>query len=416
MILKLLKSLFSSKRQRLYERQKKLMLSPDATERRTIAADREAHPEILFYLAGDQDVKVRRAVAANPATPSQASTALARDGDVDVRLALAARLVELLPNVSQERQSQLYAFAVQALGTLAQDEVLRIRKALSSALKDHAYAPPTVVNQLARDVEREVSEPILRFCAALEDDDLLDILASHPEPWVISAIAGRPTVSTPVSVQIIETKDYPANSILISNSGAKLDPPALQKIIEMSRDYPEWHGQIALRKELSLDLAHQLSGFVSETVLKVLQERSDYDESTRQEIAKIVARRIEYQRQSAPNESPAAKVERYVQSNRLTPDVIRDALAWQEKDFIVAALARLAGIHARVAEKMLDTRAAKPIITLCWKARLPMRLAVDLQREFARLAPQDIIYAKGGTDYPLTLEEIKWQLEFFGIE
>ncbi len=41
-------------------------------------------------------------------------------------------------------------------------ELLKIRKALASTLKDHAYTPPKVAGQLARDVEREVSESTVR--------------------------------------------------------------------------------------------------------------------------------------------------------------------------------------------------------------------------------------------------------------
>ena len=45
---------------------------------------------------------------------------------------------------------------------------------------------------LARDVERDVSEPILRFCAALSDRDLLDILKSHPASWVVVRASAKP--------------------------------------------------------------------------------------------------------------------------------------------------------------------------------------------------------------------------------
>lgn len=411
-----LKSLFRPVPKVDYDRHKKMMTSENVEDRRALARNNEVNPEILFYLAGDRDVTVRRAVAANKATPAQASSLLARDGDVDVRLALAARLIDLLPNVSKEKHSQLYAFAVQALGMLAQDEVLKIRKALSTALKDHAYAPPQVAGQLARDVERDVSEPILLFCAALSDDDLLDILSSHPEPWVISAIAARPEVSEPVSEQVIESEDYPANTILISNTGAAFTEESLGKIIEQARQYPEWHGQIAMRKELSLDLARELSGFVSESVLKILEQREDFDAETRQEIAGIVQRRMEFHRHNSPHETTEEKVDRYIKANRLTPDIIRDAMAWQDDDFVVTALARRAGVHPHIVKKMLGAQAGKPVVALCWKAKLPMRLAVDLQKELAKVPVPEIIYAKGGTDYPLTPDEIKWQLEFYGIE
>ena len=103
-------------------------------------------------------------------------------------------------------------------------------------MKDYAKAPPKVVGQLARDVEREVAEPVLRFCLALSDDDLLDILKGHPESWVISTIAERPIVSEEVAGAVIDTKDVSANKALIKNEGARLSTTILQKIIEYSRE------------------------------------------------------------------------------------------------------------------------------------------------------------------------------------
>ena len=134
-----------------YDSQKQLAVSGKTRDRLALARDINTHKEILFYLAEhDPDEKVRKAVAQNIATPMQANTKLATDASVDVRMALAGQLVKLLPDLSVDTHSQLYAFAVQALGTLALDEVLKIRSALTSTLKDHAYAPPSVAAQLAR--------------------------------------------------------------------------------------------------------------------------------------------------------------------------------------------------------------------------------------------------------------------------
>ncbi len=401
---------------KLYEKQKNLLVGGTPAQRQEIADNADTHPEALYFLARDADPGVRRAVALNKATPVQASALLANDRSVDVRMALAARLVELLPGLSADKHSQLYSYAVQALGVLAQDEVLKIRKALATALKDHAKAPPKVVGQLAKDVEREVSEPILRFCVALADGDLLEILADHPAPWAISAIAGRPAVSARVSDAVVESNDVTASGVLIRNAGAMFTDELLHKIIDRARDCPDWHEDIAMRKELSLDLARKLSGFVSEAVLGVLEKRKDFDSVTRKEIADIVKRRIEFRRPGGMLESSEHKIERYVASGKLTPGVILDALAWQDHKFVLLALAHLSKMHPIVVEKMLHAGSAKPIVALCWKAGLPMRVAMELQHSYARLQPKDFMNAKGGTEYPMSPEEIKWQLEFYGID
>ncbi|MBU6475504.1 MAG: DUF2336 domain-containing protein [Alphaproteobacteria bacterium] len=414
-MLKFLKKMFARDK-KLYERQKLILASGTPAERLQIAENADTHPEALYFLAKDADPNVRRAVAVNKSTPVQASALLANDKSPDVRLALAARLVELLPDLSAEKHGQLYAYAVQALSVLAHDEVLKIRSALSTALKDHAKAPPKVVGQLARDVEREVSEPILRFCLALSDEDLLEILADHPSGWAVAAVANRPAVSPRVSEAVIGANDIPASLALIKNKGAQFTKELLLKIIEKSRDYPDWHEDIAVRKELSLDLAQRFAGFVSQAVLDVLARRDDFDPETRAEIADIVKRRIAFRGGDGAEETPEAKLARYVKAGHLTPGVITDALSWNDHKFVLLALSGLSGIHPIVVEKMLGAGSAKPIVALCWKAGLPMRVAVELQHSYAHLPPRDFMYAKGGTDYPMSPTEIKWQLEFYGVD
>lgn len=398
---------------RLRAEQRERLKSGNPDDMRDLAGDAATDPEILYYLAKSDDANVRRAIATNAATPVQASAMLANDRDVDVRFALAARLIELLPELSEDKYSQLYAYTVQALGVLAQDEVIKIRQALSSALRDYAKAPPTVVARLARDVERIISEPILRFCVALADDDLLDILSHHPEPWMIAAIAGRPIVSDDVSGAVVRTGDAAATGILVNNKGASLSAETLQAVIDRARDYPEWHQSVALRPELTVDLAQQLAGFVGEAVLTVLEKRSDLDAPTRYQVVDIVKRRLAYQR--AGGESGAEKVVRYLRDGTLTPEVIHDAAVWQDWDFFYAAMSSRSKIDPETLRKMMTSGAAKPLITACYCANIPMRMCIEFQRIVGKLQPKNLVYAKGGTDYPLTAEDMTWQLEFFGI-
>ena len=126
-----------------YGDERSLAASLNVQDRLKLAKNPQTHLEILYYLAGDADDAVRLAVAKNESTPIQAAPVIAKDKSVEVRLALAHRLMALLPELSEEQHSQLYAFAAQALGVLALDEVLKIRLALSSVLKDMDCAPPT---------------------------------------------------------------------------------------------------------------------------------------------------------------------------------------------------------------------------------------------------------------------------------
>lgn len=405
---------FGSDKKR-YEKHKEILKSGTKAQRQELAEAKNTDPEILYYLAKDENSEIRKSIAINKSTPVHASTLLANDKSVDVREALVTRLVDLLPNLSTEEHSKLYAYATQALKVLAQDEVFNIRKALSTSLKDYANAPPQVVGQLARDVEREVSEPILKFCLALDDEDLLDILGQHPDPWVITAIAKRPIVSEPVANAVIDTKDLTANKALIHNTGAKLVQSTINKIIEYARECPEIHTDLVTKRDLSFDLAQRIAGIVNSSILKILEKRTDFDKESSKQIAAMVKRRMEFFNQSAPYETAESKIERYIKNKKLNVDVIGDALAWNDHAFVLLGIAKMANIHPVIAEKMLKMGSAKSVIALCWKAKIPMRTAIIIQRDYSKLKPSETLYAKDGTGYPMAQEDIQWQLEFYGI-
>lgn len=398
-----------------YESEKNIALSGNVKDRLKVARNPKTHQEILFYMAQtDGSAEVRLAIAGNATTPVQASEVLSKDKSEDVRLALAARLATLLPDLSRDKQGQLYKFAVEALGNLALDEVLKVRVALSSALKECADTPPSVAGQLARDVEREVSEPILRFCIALSDDDLLDILKSHPASWAVQAVASRPMIAAPVSQAVIDTNDVVAGRMLMENKGADISLETLKDIVEKSKKYPEWQKPVAMKKSLSPELVRELAGFVDLSVRNVLLERTDFDAELMEDVSATVQRRIDFMGQ-AGNESMEDRVIRLYKAGKLNDEVFRDALSMRDKDFVSVGLAVLLKTNRTNIDKIFAMGAAKPVVAICWKAGLSMRLALRLQQDMAKVPHTELIYPRGGTDYPLKEADLVWQLEFLGI-
>lgn len=390
-------------------------------QRQALAQDEHTSQDVLFYLAGaDTSKSVRRAVAENPSTPMQASPLLARDPEEDVRLVLARRLVKILPDLSQDKYSQLYAYAVQSLGMLALDEVLKVRKALAETLKDHAHTPPAIAAQLARDLEREVSEPILRFCVALSDDDLVDILKTHPANWAAEAVADRKQISSRVSRAVIDTGNVRAGKILLSNEGAVLDENLYEMIVERAREYPEWHKPLATRKTLPPRMAMKLAAYVDKTIARLLTERTDIDSATIDDVKGVVQRRVEYEdsreKTVIDRTNPVERAQKLHAADDITDEVLSDALAMQDHEFVIACLALRAGTKMDDIRKVFDVRAPRTICALTWRAGFSMRLALKLQQTLGRVPHTALIYPRGGTDYPLTEEEMRWQLDAIGIK
>lgn len=400
--------------------EKKIAHEGSEKQRLALAVNERASQEILYYLAlHDTSAKVRKAVAKNPSTPMQAATLLAKDRSEDVRLILAKRLVKALPALSDDKYSQLYAFAVQSLGLLALDEVLKIRRALSETLKDYAHTPPDIAAQLARDMEREVSEPILRFCIAISDDALIDVLQKHPANWAAEAVASRKHLSARVSEAVIDTGNVRAGEILLANDGAEIPLALLEKIIERAREYPEWHKPIATRKTLPPLMARKLAAYVDKTVFKILSERSDLDKHMIRDIGEIVARRVQFEedrRKALDTSAPLERAKKVHTAGDMTEDMLSDAIAMGDHEFVIACLALRTRATLDDIRKVFDVRAPKSICAVCWAAGFSARLALRLQQVLGRVKPSALIYPRGGTDYALKPEEMRFQLDFIGIK
>lgn len=388
--------------------------SKDSKDRLKLAKDPKTHLEILYYLAEDQDTKVRRAVASNPSTPVQVSDVLANDADTDVKIALIERLAALLPDLSQDQYAHLYAFAAQALGILALDEVLKVRLALSSALKDELYAPPEVVSQLARDLEREVSEPILQMCTAVPDEVLIDILIQHPDDWVIEAIAGRKNIGEDVTEAVVETKSVLGGKRLIENETAKLTDLAIDTIINQAKETPEWHKPLALQTHLPSRVIRDIISFVDKSIQNLIFKRADIDDLTRKELTDTISRRVNFMIDKKGNRiTPEDKVALLDQSGELDDDALRDALALREYDVVYNALAKKSGLPLTVVQKMIQTQSAKAVTSLVWKADMEMRTALEIQKTIAKIQPREMIYPRNGDEFPLSNDDMDWQIDFF---
>ena len=74
----------------------------------------------------------------------------------------------------------------------------------------------------------------------------------------------------------------------------------------------------------------------------------------------------------------------------------------------------LAEVPSGAVDKIISARSAKGMTALAWKAGLSVRLAVQLQTRLGGISPRQALHPRGGTEYPLTQEEMKWQIEFFG--
>ena len=423
MVVGLLRRLMGGGRKIGYEQARELAAAGDAAVRAELAGRPDVQPEILYYLAEDASPEVRRRVAGNTQAPPQANLLLAGDGDDGVRSDLAAKIVRLAPGLSANEQDRLRRLTYETLEILARDQIVKVREIVSDALKDVVDAPPEVIRRLARDAEIAVAAPVLQFSPVLADEDLLEIIVAGPAPGALSAISKRAEVKARVADAIAATDDVDAIATLLANPSAQIREETLDRLVDRAADIERWHQPLVERPHLSSKAAGKLARFVAANLLQGLAARQDLEPDAAVAVAAVVRKRLEELEATGPAKADARKAadetaalmraQQLKAQGRLDESTVDAALAGGDHAFVIAALAVLSGVSFATVRKTVHTQSAKGIVAVTWKAGLSVGLCDQLQVKLLRLPPSRQLHARGGV-FPLTADEMDWQLEFLG--
>jgi len=405
-----------------YEQARELARHPDAAQRLILAKRADLPPEVLYFLAGDEDVSVRQAVAENPATPAKGNLLLVDDADPDVRSLLADKIAKA-GEADSDRQRSITR---DILNRLAQDQVVKVRAIIANVLKDHSDADPEVILRLARDSEIIVAAPILQYSPILTDDDLLELILSSPIEGALAAISRRSYVDPRVTAAIVSSGNSHAITHLLQNSNASLQEDTLDALIGQAEERPEWQEPLVYRPELTTHSAQKLAEVVAGHLLDRMLARKDLPPDAVAAVAKIVHQRLQEQGPSQPQgvDLPADLESRYapflkrarelMANNKLDEVTLAVALMADNTDDLVAGLAVRAKAPIASVMEIIASRSAAAMISLAWAAKLTPDFAVELQSRLAGIALGSILRPTANGDYALSKDEICWQLEMYG--
>ena len=394
---------------------KQLVLDKDTQVRSELARRGDLKPELLYYLAEDQSAEVRRNIAANPETPRQADMLLAKDVDEEVRCDLALKIGRLIPGLSDQETSLVQDLTFEILNILAQDQLPRVRHIIAEEIKLATNVPRNVIARLANDVELIVAAPILEYSILLSDDELLEIIARGPIGGALATIALRSNVSEKVSDAIVDANDVPSIATLLANQNAQIREETLDKIIDKAPEVPPWHEPQVDRPSLSQRAVRRIAGFVTSSLITILQERHEMDTETVRVVSENVKLRLQEPEAEAVavTESPLARAQRLFEEGKIDDELVVEAATQGQRELAVQALALRSSLEAPIVRSMLESKTGKAVTALAWKAELQMRTAMSLQRHLARIPPHAMVNARNGVDYPLTAQEMDWYISYF---
>jgi uncharacterized protein (DUF2336 family) len=380
-------------------------------------------PDILYQLACDPSVTVRASLALNPALPDEVTAILKADTDIRVRTILSRRLAALTPALPDETRQQVQKDAVAALTAMVAEAALRVRGSISEAVRDMPDGPREIILRLAHDPAIMVCEPVILFSPMLTQEDLVVLIASGPPPTTVQAVANRPRIGTAVSDAIVGSADPAAICALLRNHTAQIREATLDALAAQSEEQTDWQEPLVRRPHLPVRAQRMLAEIVTGHLLDVLAARDDLDPKVgtmlRSALERSTQDRFDPSRDrpgSADLNTTTAltRAQALLQSGQLDDRAILDALRRNADLEASAMLAVKGGVTVPVIDRACGLRSAKAVVSLAWKAGFSAQTAVILQTMLARLAPGEVLRPGPDACFPLTEDEMRWQLAFLG--
>ena len=331
------------------------------------------------------------------------------NGDVRLRDLLADKLAGLTHGLPDDAQSRMRQQAYEALTRLVTDEAERVRAAIATLVKDLPDVPKALIMALARDSSVMVAEPVILFSPLLTAEDLLALVADAPSPGTVAAVARRPGIGEAVSDAVVASANTDAILALLDNPSAQIREAALDALAAASGDHGDWQAALVRRPVLPPRAARVLSEIVSSHLLATLAARPDLDRT----LAARLAERLTARPASEPSCIDAlAEARRLSGAGLLTEQVLLGAVRRGDAAMASAVLAIAAEVSPDVVERAATQRSAKGLISLVWQAGFSMRAGTAVQGLLGLLPPGEALPAGPGGGFPLSVEELRWQILF----
>lgn len=334
--------------------------------------------------------------------------------DEDIRYQIARKISLLVPELGDYKQKQLLKHVFRVLFLMAEDQLPRVRRMIAEELRDSYDAPPELIRKLAWDEELEVAAPILEFSPLLGDGDLLEIIANSNIPGVVEAISRRKEMGADVTDAIVRNvtrspvteDDARIINNLLENKRARFREDTLEIIVEEAPGYEIWHRNLIDRPELTTRTINKIARFVSEALIMEMEDRGMITKELGQNLTQAIASRLHNPHIDREKEADRMAIDLFTQGN-LDAQYVMAALDGGEREFVIASLSLLSDVPKSAIKRIIESDDPKAVSALAWKAGIPMREAIQLQLKLAKIHYSRLLYAREGTDYPLSEDEMR---------
>lgn len=406
----------SNKTRPSYEQAKQTAASGSVTERQELATFNDLEPELLYYLAEDDDSTVRIEIAKNDGAPLQADQILAKDAIAEVRSELAFKIGRLIPTLTTDENDSLTEMALSVLEVLANDELPDVRAIVSEEIKSLHNVPKKIITKLALDTEDIVSAPILEYSPLLSETELVQIIAGGIQGGALSAVARRKGIGEAVSDAIVEKHDKKSMLDLLKNRTALIGEKAMKVIGMEAPNYDDMHRPLVERSSLSVFTMRRIATFVSAALVEHLIENNDLPEELSRELRQSIRDRIDagdLKASGKKQDPPEVRAQQLFEKKQLDDNAIKKAIEGGDITFVPPALSLLSEIDLEIVKRILMGDSGKGVVSLVWKAGLSMETAEMVERRVAQVNARAMVSDPGDGSFPLSDDDMEWYLAYF---
>jgi uncharacterized protein (DUF2336 family) len=152
---------------------------------------------------------------------------------------------------------------------LARNLEFRARVSLADQMAAIENAPTRVVNDLARDDDIRIAEPILERSTRLTEDDLVEIAARKGQGHLL-ALSRRATLPEKVTDILVDRGDQQVVRSVAGNEGARFSEGGFAHLLEKARSDETLQSVMRARADIPVDAKKQLVAIARERVREAL--------------------------------------------------------------------------------------------------------------------------------------------------
>jgi hypothetical protein len=269
---------------------------------------------------------------------------------------VARSLLEIMSLPNNATQPQERALAADTLLQLLRRLPVKSLVAMAERLSFMEAPPPLILAQLIHDQRIEVAGPLLEKCSAINDHDLMEVIADGNEQSN-RMIARRRSLSSVLCDTLIATENPSTVLTLVRNPGAVISHEAFLRLNELATQHSSLQAPLATRSDLPAPIAFELFWVLPVELRRYVISRFLTDSSTLTKILKLTMRMENELEEAIPERfPPREEVEAFIESLKLANRVEAEK-----------RLAGLLGLQPATAARILADQQGEPL-TVALKA------------------------------------------------